>query len=100
MTKEEKSLFRVLRSKVGAYIEDYLKEDCGHKSYEGTWELTVSFPSYFEDDTYNAPPESFTVQLHCYVLGPQRHYSWSGKTWMKALVKCKKDIDVWTRGLD
>ena len=99
MTKEEKALFHLLRLNVGSYIEDYLKDDCGHKSYEGTWELTVSYPSYFEDDTFNAPPESFIVQLHCYVLGPGRHYSWSGKNWMEALKKCQRDIKLWTREL-
>lgn len=98
MTKNEKALFAYLRAKVGSYINECLEDDQGHKSYEGTWELTVSYPSYFESDDFTSPPESFTVQLHCYLLGPARHYKWSGRTWEKALVNAKKDIETWIEG--
>lgn len=95
MTPDERKKFLTLRKKVAKYIEEYLEEDCGHKSYEGTWELLVSYPNYFEDETASAPPDFFQITLHCYVLGPGRHYDWSGKTWSEALARCQHDIEQW-----
>ena len=98
MTKEEKALFSLLRVNVGEYIEDYLKDDAGHKSYEGTWELSVTYPSYFESDGFTAKPDSYCVTLHCYVLGPGRHYDWFGKSWLEALQRARSDIQKWIKG--
>ena len=84
-----------MRRRVADYIREYLKDDCGHKSYEGTWELLVSYPNYFEDETAEAAPDFFQITLHCYVLGPGRHYDWIGKSWDKALTVCESDIDAW-----
>lgn len=95
MTRTEKALFSLLRVKVGEYIEDYSKDDSGHKSYEGTWELSVIYPSYFESDDFTAPPDLYYVKLHCYVLGPQRHYEWVGGSWIESLKKAKSDIENW-----
>lgn len=96
MTKKESQLFSQLRMQVAGYICEYLKDDCGHKSYEGTWEVLISYPNYFDDDTATAPPDFYRVTLHCYVLGPGRHYDWDGKSLLEALNKCKHDIDQWT----
>ena len=90
-------MFSQLRKQVADYIRNYLKEDCGHKSYEGTWEILTSYPSFFEDETASAPPDFARVALHCYVLGPSRHYGWDGKTLLEALNKCKQDIDQWVK---
>lgn len=98
MNKKESELFMALRQKVALYIREYLKNDCGHKSYEGTWELLVSYPNYFEDETATAKPDFYQITLHCYVIGLNRHYEWDGKTWEEALRKCKCDIDRWTKG--
>lgn len=95
MNKKELELFQKLRVKVADYIREYLKEDYGHKSYEGTWELLVSYPSYFDDDTASSSPDYYRVTLHCYVIGPSRHYDWSGKSFSEALEKCSHDIDIW-----
>lgn len=97
LNKEEYELFKSLRQQVASYICEYLKDDCGHKSYEGTWELLVSYPSYFEDDTATSRPDYYQITLHCYVLGPGRHYDWHGKTWSEALKKCKVDIEQWIK---
>ena len=99
MNHAEKEKFLRLRSMVGNYIEEYLKDDCGHKSYEGTWELTVCYPSYFDDETFQAGPEVYVVVLHCYVLGPGRHYDWHGKSWLEALEKAEADISSWVEDL-
>ena len=97
MSDEEKDLFNQLRKQVADYIFEYLKDDFGHKSYEGTWELLVSYPSYFEDENSIASPVFYRVTLHCYVLGPGRHYDWEGKSFLEALNKCKRDIDDWVK---
>lgn len=93
MTPKESKLFSQLRRQVADYIREYLKNDCGHKSYEGTWEVLMSYPSYFDGDTANAPPDFCRVTLHCYVLGPRMHYDWDGKSLWDALDQCKYDID-------
>ena len=93
MTREELELFLYLRRTVYEYIEEYLKDDCGHKSYEGTWELLTSYPSYFDSDTFYDGPDAVIATLHCYVLGPHRHYEWRGRTWKEAFKQAKRDID-------
>ena len=95
MNQLQMNRFNRLRKTVANAIEEYLKDDCGHKSYEGTWELLVSYPSYFEDETATAKPDYYRITLHCYVIGPSRHYDWSGKSWDECLNKCELDIDEW-----
>ncbi len=92
----EQEQFKVLRQRVADYIREYLKHDCGHKSYEGTWETFASYPSYFEDETGTAEPDFCTITLHCYILGPHRHYKWDGGTWAEALEKCERDVGQWS----
>lgn len=97
MTVQEQKRFAELRKKVAKAIQHYLQEDCGHKSYEGTWETLISYPSYFDDETATAGPDSYQLKLHCYILGPSRHYGWIGKNWREALDKCEEHIDAWVR---
>lgn len=97
MDKKNQEKFTKIRKMVADYITKYLKEDCGHKSYEGTWEFLVSYPSYFEDETATAAPDSYQVTLHCYVLGPGRHYDWKGSSLEKVLEDCERDIRQWIR---
>lgn len=95
MNQSQMQRFSRLRKKVALAIAKYLEDDCGHKSYEGTWELLVSYPSYFEDETATAKPDYYKITLHCYVIGPSRHYDWSGKSWDECLNRCELDIDDW-----
>ncbi len=74
MNPKEQTEFDRLRRKVADAIAEYLKADYGHKSYEGTWELLIAYPDYFQDSTGTAAPEMYQLTLHCYVLGPGRHY--------------------------
>lgn len=99
MTKKDYMLFMSARKKVAEYLAEYFAhdEDGCCKSYEGTWELLVSYPNYFEDETATAKPDYYQVTLHCYVLGPGRHYEWSGKTWAEVFRKCNADIDKWIK---
>ena len=95
MTRKENELFNYLRTRVASYIDGCVEYA---KSYEGTWELITSYPSYFDSGSATPPPDHFTVRLHCYVLGPARHYAWHGRTWAKAFNEAKKDIETWIEG--
>lgn len=69
----------------------------GHKSYEGTFELGFSYPSYFDKkwDGVSDEPEYVTIMLHCYVIGPNRHYEWHGRTIEEAVNKAREEIESW-----
>lgn len=97
MSKAEVEMFMYLRHKVACYLYKYTDYSfC--KSYEGTWELLVSYPNYFNDTTATASPCRYQIILHCYALGPNRHYyNWVGSTWLEALEKCKISIEDWTK---
>lgn len=97
MTNKERKLFGQIRKQVAEFIRELLEEDDYCKSYEGTWEVLASYPNYFEDKAATAAPNWYQITLHCYLIGPSRHYDWDGKTFLEALRKCKADIDIWTR---
>lgn len=90
--------FFALRKRVMKAIHEQLLIDCGCKSYEGAFEWTVCYPNYFEDDTGDMGATHFVLTLHCYVLGPARHYDWHGKTMDKVLDQAEKDILKWIGG--
>ena len=97
MSKAEHERFKTLRKKVMDAIEVELREDNGCKSYEGTFELIVGYPNYFEDEDATQGPDSYCIRLHCYVLGPARHYDWFGKTFGEALTKAEREIASWIK---
>jgi hypothetical protein len=70
-------------------IETCLRVDGHCKSYEGTVE--VKYPNYFERTSEN----QCVVTLHCYVLGPSRHYTWFGTTLDEALDRAFADVRQW-----
>ena len=90
--------FRLVRKKVMKAIEEQLADDPHCKSYEGSFEWAVCYPNYFEDETGDMGATHFVLTLHCYVLGPARHYDWHGKTMNEALDKAEKDIHNWIGG--
>lgn len=88
--------FDRLRQRVMRAVEYELEQNDGYcKSYEGTFEVTMSFPEYFRDETGTKPPDFVSITLHCYVLGPHRHYTWRGPTFLDALRKAEAEIDSW-----
>ena len=68
-----------------------LEIDDHHKSYEGAVDIVHSYPSYFERD--EAPV--WIVKVHCYVLGPSRHYEWQDKDLSKALGRAILEVEGW-----
>ena len=97
MTKKEQERFVALRKRVMNAIAKEFEEDCYGKSYEGTFELIVGYPNYYEDEDGAQGPDSYCVRLHCYVLGPGRHYDWFGKTFGEALTKAEREIGSWLK---
>lgn len=90
--------FLELRKRFFRAIGEYFSDPDGDnacKSYEGVFELEVGYPKYFDDEDASKGPEFYMIKLHCYVIGPNRHYEWSGKTFAEALRKCKKDVLSW-----
>ena len=86
--------FLALRRRVMRAIRRALREDPCCKSYEGTFELLVGYPDYFDGEN-TAEPDFFKITLHCYVLAPARHYEWKGKTFKEALDSAEREIDSW-----
>ena len=87
--------FNQLRKRFAKAVWREIRKGDGCKSYEGTWELLIGYPDAFEDETGEAEPNFYRIQLHCYVLGPNRHYEWSGDTWEQALERCLTDVEGW-----
>lgn len=88
--------FLTLRSRVMDAIREQLKISCSCKRYEGTFDLTFSLPDFFDYIENGASePDYCTIYLHCYVIGPGRHYEWRGKSFADALDKCEEDINKW-----
>ena len=98
MSREEQSRFKALRKAVMDAIAEELREDGHCKSYEGAFELIVGYPNFFEDEAATSGPDSCCIRLHCYVLGPSRHYDWIGKTFSEALDKAEKEVKSWIEG--
>ena len=98
MTKTAVDRFRKLRKEVMAAIRRQLEDDAGCKSYEGTFEWLTGYPCYFADETGTAQPDFYKLTLHCYVLGPSRHYEWMGATPDEVLDQAERDIHQWIRG--
>lgn len=62
----------------------------GHcKSYEGA--IDIHYPGYHHKDGKG----DYYVELHCYVLGPSRHYTWWGDSVDDALSKATVDVQKW-----
>lgn len=88
--------FLALRRRVMAAIKKALEIDPGCKSYEGAMELLIEYPNYFElNESEEDTPNWYEIRLHCYVLGPARHYEWIGRTLNEALDKAEKEISMW-----
>lgn len=96
ITDDEWQRFFAIKEKLFNAIARHLEEDLHHKSYEGAFEIAIQFPNYFHtSDAFPNTPEFCVIRLDCYVIGPSRHYEWSGVTMTGALNRCEADIDQW-----
>lgn len=84
-----------LRVKVNAAIT-YMRQvqhEPG-KMYEGEWEVTFRFPGWDDCIKGTVQPDWCKIKLHCYLIGPSRHYEWAG-TLEGAMARCKNDVTQW-----
>lgn len=82
----------------------------GHcKSYEGTVEFHCSLPDYFRatqgeswglSAAFGVGDFSYVLELHCYVLGPGRHYEWSGADQADLFERATADVKKWIAELE
>ena len=100
ITLDESTRLDRLRQKTMLGIERALEIDPYCKSSEGTFEVLFSWPDYFSDVSGTRPPDFVRIRLYCYVLGPHRHYEWSGPTFTDALRKAEAEIDSWIEHLE
>ena len=90
-----KERFDALRKLVMNAIGRELEIDYCGKIYEGILEWTVRYPDCYDDPEAKAGPEFYVLKLHCYLLGPSRHYEWRGRTPEIVLNKAEKEIKSW-----
>jgi len=101
-TAEHWQRFVQLRAELFTAIAQSLAEDGHCKSYEGA--LSVSLPNFFEERAAHEHDygwlreEAWGIELHCYLIGPNRHYRWSGVSFDEALCKAELDIRAWIAG--
>ncbi len=86
-TEAEWKALAAYRERLFAEIRKALDRSSHHKSYEGA--LEVLMPGFFGGDEW-------TLELHCYVLGPWRHYEWHGPTLGQCVAEANADLDSWT----
>ena len=87
--------FDKLRQKVNKAIT-YMKCERHEpgKFYEGEWEITFHYPGWDEDAAGTMSPDWCKIKLYCYLIGPSRHYEWTG-TLKEAMSRCRKDVTQW-----
>ncbi len=84
-----------VRNKLFAAIKKSFLEDSHCKHYEGA--ISIHVPNYFEQNYNNNSDDKWSIDLHCYVVGPSRHYTWPGPTLSCCIDKMDKDIDSWIK---
>lgn len=88
---DEMMRLAALQQRVFRCIEDELRRDPCHKSYEGRLEATMELPDIFSSDR----TPRWTVSLSCYVLPLDgRHRSWSARTLAEAIVLAEAALDA------
>ena len=85
MLQPEWHRFVSLREDLLAAIRVHLQRNGHCKPYEGTF--TLELPNVFRSEC--------VIKLSCYVIGPSRHYVWTGPTFAAALEQCERDVRQW-----
>ena len=108
--KSTDDLLREFRELVFSGIKRSLELDGHCKSYEGAVEFHVQLPNYFkethgEDHGFMAamgsdPGPNYKLTLHCYVLGPARHYDWEDSDVVDVFARATADVQRWISELE
>ena len=82
ITTEQAIRLGRLQERIYRCIEDELRTDGHHKSYEGRLDAILSLPDLF----HRGDDPTWTIELHCYVLPFEgRHQSWTARSLDDAL---------------
>lgn len=113
VVRSVESLVHDFRKLVFAGVAKALAQDGHCKSYEGTVELHTCWPNYFEANGQenwgmtaafggSSDPHGmhYKLVLHCYVLGPGRHYKWEGGDIEDVFERAVADVSQWVAELD
>jgi hypothetical protein len=87
MTIDESMRIAVVQQRLFRCIQDELKRDGHHKSYEGAIDVSLSLPNVFEQE--RGP--RWTLEFHCYLLCDGRHQSFTART----LPETVSQFEVW-----
>lgn len=97
MNIDEAMRIAALRERLYRCIEDELREDGHHKSYEGALDVTLSFPNIFD----RREPPHWTITWHCYVVPKDgRHFHWKGRTLAEAIAVAEAAADKIASGYE
>lgn len=89
---EDWEQFLQLRERIFKTIEEIIEDpNATWKSYEGRFDLSVSFPNYFERDT----PPDWSLHFACYLIGPNRGEDWFGVDFHSVLIQAERTIGGW-----
>ena len=97
MDQQDLSRLLALRLRLFAYIDEMVRRGDSGKVYEGTFEII--FPSYFHDRNVRTfslihgdqNSRAWGIKLHCYLIGPARHYDWMAESLSLALDAAERD---------
>ncbi|MGE3278055.1 MAG: hypothetical protein AB7O67_23330 [Vicinamibacterales bacterium] len=89
--REAFARFMALRADLHTAIGAALARDGHCKPYEGL--MSIVAPNFFDVASKN--PNGWAVTLDCYVVGPSRHYTWTGATLEDAVTKAEADVRAW-----
>ena len=81
-----------LRGRLFGLIQRQLERDNCCKSYEGAIEISFEYDDYFSSKDYRDEPYIIEMTLHCYCVGPNRHYTFKGKKMDNVLDQFEKWI--------
>lgn len=75
-----------------------IEYDNYYKSAEGAVKITL--PSIFEAKPGPGQSPDVTMEVYCYVLGPARHYTYTGATIEQCVLEASDDLDRWLEELE
>ena len=92
ISKEELDQFNRIRRRFANALKTtrYISNDRAYPLM-GSFEVTVVFPSYYDDPAGMGPPLEWDIDLLCYIDSTQERAIWCGRTFRDALDKCESD---------
>jgi len=101
---EIRRLHAMVRRGVAVALEcdGHCKSYEGHIYAEGPGVGRLALPDFWGGTgDYHRPHAACSatphLELHLYVFGPTRHYTWKGDTWAEVVGRARRDVLSWMR---